>query len=435
MINRAQIDILDADETAIDTEVEAVSVSYTEDDSDAGAFELVLPDTVTLPNDSDVLVRVTLNGSTVDYTGRAELTTKVVKGLTPDRQVITLKGRDWVCEFDDAPVLPPMGVGNKPAARVVRFDWTHPFLDVSEWNVPFYLGSLFTSNIDPFGDAADPPPMAKVGYNPQGWPDVLTGWIWSSDVNENFSHEPGDVSYFDLAVFCQAGPLIPIFTADDTGALAIDGVEIDPGIEPPGVQWTQAYASGIASVSTGVHRIRVKAQNTEFDGQAGFYNPGAIALTLYQQVTSTYFEFTNVIARTGKNVSSPDPLQGGGWVALASPAAAPGFTWGHAFRLLFEIAQGQGHLTGWSLGFTDQVDSAGNPWSVSSEITATVGDSLLAFLRQSNARGFCDFAARPNQRILDAWRWQERGTFWSSPEVPPVWDDDNLSELSATRRR
>lgn len=433
MIRRASIDILNEDGTPFVEDVAAVGASYSEEDSDAAAFSVEIPDAVGAFA-AGQLVRVSLN-DTVDYTGRVDVADRVIKGLTPDRQRYTLRGRDWLSEFDDAPVSPPLGIGNLPAARVVRFDWTHPLLPRDTWVTPTYLGSLFTADFDPFGDPVGAPIGAKTGYDPEAWPDVFSGWIWSSDVDGFGSHADGDVSYFYLPVTCAAGPLVPVFTADDTGALAIDNVEIDPGVDPPGVQWTQAYASGIRNVTAGVHHICIRAENTAFDNQNGLGNPGAVALVLYQQIESTYLEHDNVIARTGMHVTSEDLLLGGGWLCLPNPPEPPGFTFGHAYRLLLEQAQAEGHLLGWTLGFSDTADSAGNPWTVSPEITATVNDTHLAFLRQSHARGLCDFAARPGSRVLDAWRWQERGDYWSSPPTPPIWGDGQLAESSGSQSR
>ena len=135
------------------------------------------------------------------------------------------------------------------------------------------------------------------------------------------------------------------------------------------------------------------------------------------------------IARWLEQMGTSDYVMGAGW------STPPGFTWGHACRLLFEQAQAEGHLVGWSLGFNDDTDSGGQAWPVSPEITATVNDTLLAFLRQSNARGFCDFAARPGERVLDAWRWRERGDFWTGPAEPPVWADGQLTQASGSQRR
>lgn len=433
MIRRAQVDVLDADETPALEAAPVVDATYSEEDSDAAAFSVTVPDRAGTFT-AGQLVRVRLNG-TPDFTGRVDVADRVIKGLTPDKQLFTLRGRDWLSEFEDAPISPPLGIGNLPAARIVRFDWTHPLLPRGDWVTPTYLGSLFTADFDPFGDPVPGPVGAKTGYDPEAWPDVFTGWIWSSPVDEFGSHADGDVSYFYLPITCAAGPLVPIFTADDTGALAIDNVELDSGVAPPGVQWTQAYAAGVPEVTAGVHHVCVRAENTEFDNQNGLGNPGAIATVIYQQLESTYLEFNNVIARTGLNVDSGDPLLGGDWKCLVNPAEPPGFTWGHAYRLLFDQAQAEGHLVGWSLGFTDDEDSNGEPWDVSPEITATVNDTHLAFLRQSHARGFCDFAARPGERVLDAWRWRERGDFWTGPAEPPVWDDGQLTQASGSQRR
>lgn len=424
--------IRDVAVTVDDEQVNHSGGYYSEEDSDAGAFELTVADRAMDVSDADE-VRFTVDGE-ADFTGKVERIRRVTAGRTPDRQLFVLLGRDWLSEFDGAPVSPPLGPSVVPAADVVRFDWTHPALPRDTWVTPTYLGSLFTADVDAFGDPAGPPVGAKTGYDPEGHPDVFTGWIWSAPTNEVGSHPLG-TSYFYLPIPCAAGPLVPVFTFDDTGELAFDGIVIDEGVEPPAIMWTDAHASGLANVSAATHHVCVKATNTAIDTDWVGGNPGAIAVTLYQRVVSAFFEFDNVIARTGLNVSSSDPTQGGGWRCLHNPASPPGFTWGHACRLLFDQAQTEGHLPGWSLGFTDELDSNGNAWPVTPEITATVNESLLAWFRQSHARGFCDVRARPGERVLDAYRWRERGDFWTEPESRPVWARAQIEESSGERTR
>lgn len=406
---------------------------YSEELDDAGAAEVVLPDAATGATSAttDMLVRFKVAG-TADFTGRIESVERVVKGLKPSDRLIRIRARDWLAEFDDAVVEPPLGVGNKPAATVVRFDWTHPDLDRTGWTEPVFLGSVFTADDDPFDDPVAAPITSKDGAAIDGWPDVFTGWIWSDDVDLSDSHAAG-TSYFYLPLTLAAGPFLPIFTADDYGELALDGVVLDKGVEPPAIQWRQARACGVDAVTSGTHHICIKATNDSRYGTTD--NPGAVAFTAYQDVESLFLELDNVVARTGLQTDSGDPILGGDWLCLDNPTDPPGFTWGHAFRLLFDAAQDAGCLTGWTLGFDDDEDTDGTAWPVTDEITARVNSTLLEFLRQSHDRGLCDFRARPGSRVLDAWVFGDRGTYHTSPGSPPSWGDTSLSESRATRKR
>lgn len=435
-VRAVTVDLLAANETSIHAGLRYVGTKtwYSEENGDAGAGELVIPDAATGASslDTDLLLRFK-QGGTTDYTGRIESVTAVRRANDPSSKLVTVRFRDWLAEFDDAVVDPPCGVDSLPAATEVRFDWTHPQLDRTGWVAPTFVGALFTGDLDPFGDPlTDPPLTAKDGAEVEGWPDVFTGWIWSDDVDAFDSH-PAETSYFYLPVTATAGPLMTVFTVDDYGQLAIDGALVDAGVEFPAVQWQKAWASGVSAVTAGTHHIAIKATN---DGAFGTTNnPGAVAFVAYQQATSTWLEFDNVIARTGNDPAGTDPLTGGDWLCLDAPANPPGFTFGHAFRLLFDAAQDAGCLVGWTLGFGDVNDSNGNAWPVTDTITAKVSDTLLDFLRQSHDRGLCDFGARPGSRVLDAWQWGERGTYWTSPGSPPSWGDHNVAQVTASRRR
>lgn len=434
-IRAITVDLLNADGTSSQAGLKYVGGQtwYAEELNDAGAAQVVLPDSTAgaTTATNDMLVRFKVDG-TADFTGRIEAVERVVKSTKPSDRLVTIRARDWLAEFADAVVDPPLGVDNLPAATVVRFDWTHPELDRSAWTEPVFLGSLFTADDDPFDDPVQAPITSKDGTGVDGWPDVFTGWIWSDDVDGNDSHAAG-TSYFYLPLTLAAGVFLPIFTADDYGELAVDGVVLDAGVEPPAVMWRQARANGIDSVSAGTHHICIKATNDARYGTTD--NPGAVAFTAYQDVTSLLLELDNVVARTGLGTDSGDPILGGDWVCLDNPADPPGFTWGHAFRLLFDAAQDAGCLTGWTLGFDDDEDSDGTAWPVTDAITATVNSTLLDFLTQSHARGFCDFAARPGSRVLDAWLFGGRGTFHTNPGSPPSWGNSSLTTLEATRRR
>lgn len=434
---QVSIDLLDTDETVIESGLRFIggtSTFYDEQLDDAGAAQVQLPDAVDGVDDidTDMLLRFKVDG-TADFTARIEGPRKVVKALKPSDRVVTISARDWLAEFDDALIDPPLGVDSKPNATVVRFDWTHPELDRSSWTTPTFLGNLWTADRDPFGNAMGPPMTVKDGAAVEGWPDPFTGWIYSTSLDGNGSHDAG-TSYFHTELSgLSAGPFLSIFTADDSGQLAFDGVLIDDGVQSPEVQWTKAWASGVDSISAGTHHLCVKVTN---DGAYGTTNnPAAFALIAYQRSTSNYLEYGNIVARTADFVGGSDPLLGGNWVCLDNPTSAPGFTIGHAYRLMFEQAQDDNHLTGWTLGFTDTNDSNGNAWDVTEEITATVNDSHLDWFKQCHARGFAEFAARPGSRVLDAYRWGERGDYYTSPGSPPEWGDSSLQRVEAKRSR
>jgi len=432
----------------IDADIPVTGGYYTDDDSEAGPAEITVPElgfpSVTSATEG-TLLRFNVDG-TPDRTAIVERVKVVVRDVNPASKLRTLTGRDWMAEFDDAVVDPPLGILNLPSAATIRFDWTHPMLDRSSWISPTFIGAVHKGDIDPLGGAASTAWLGKNGQSPRGWPDVFTGWIWSSATSgpPTYNHPLG-TSYFYLPVNfvtsgfvkgtnCKANePFVAVFTADDYGQLAFDGAILDSGAEAPAIQWERTTVSGLPTVSAGTHHICIKADNTY---GAAAYDVGAVAFSAFQNITSPTFDWVNnCVIRTGLNVTSTDMTQGGRWKCLNYPASPPGFTAGKAFRILFEKAQAQGALPGWTLGFTDTNDSRGNAWTVTDTLTATANNTLLSVIKQWHDEGYWDVASRPGSRVLDAWRWQERGDFYTTPANPLEWNDDHLSNLVIEGKR
>jgi hypothetical protein len=429
----------------LDTDIPLTAGYWSEDDSDAGVAEVTVPEIGFAGKDDCIegrLLRFNVDG-TPDRTALVEKVRVIVKANDRSALLRTLQGRDWIAEFDDALVDPPLGVASIPSVATVRFDWTHPNLDRTGWITPTYRGSVYKGDVDFIGGPVNPAEPSRFGQNPRGWPDVATGWIWSSS-----TPNPTGTSYFYLPVQfvasgsfsrgtnCKAGiPFVPVFTGDDFAQLAFDGALLDEGVEYPTIQWERCVASGLPSVSVGTHYITARCQN-------GFttlpeYNPGGIAFSAFQPLANEGFDYVNnCVIRTGLNVGTSNLTQGGGgWKCLNIPASPPGFTIGHAFRVLLEKAQSQGALTGWSLGFTDDEDSAGNAWTETDTLTANVNETLLSVIKKWHDEGYWDVGARADERVLDAWRWQERGDYHTNPASPVSWNDDNVSGLTVEGRR
>jgi hypothetical protein len=437
----------------LDTDIPLTAGYWSEDDSDAGAAEVTVPEIGYAGKDLCIegrLLRFNVAGA-ADRTALVERVRVVVKANDRSALLRTLQGRDWISEFDDALVDPPLGVASVPSVATVRFDWTHPDLDRTGWVTPTFTGSVYKGDAGPLpgGSATPAAQQSKQGQAPRGWPDPFTGWIWSSATSgpPNYTHPIG-TSYFYLPLQfvasgsfsrgtnCKANtPFIPVFTGDDYAQLAFDGALLDEGVQFPTIQWQRCVASGLPNVSAGTHHIAIKCENAAQYGAT--FNVGSIALCAFQPLTSTGFDYVNnVVIRTGLNVGTSDLTQGGGpWKALDNPANPPGFTVGKAFRILLQKAQAQGALPGWTLGFTDANDSRGNAWPVTDGLTANVNETLLSVIKKWHDEGYWDVAARASSRTLDAWRWQERGNFYTNPASPLSWDDDNVAGLTVEGRR
>ena len=435
---------------------------YTEELSDAGAFQVDFPEDGTGSADlvPGNMVRFNVDG----VPDRTYMIEKVVRRPVQrfaSERIRTVSGRDIVAQFGDCPVDPPLGITVKPVTRTIRFDWTHPDLDRSGWFTPVYLGPVYSGNVLPDGETANPVALsAKDGWHPDGWPDVFSGWIWRSAVDGSGSHPVNQTCYFyhDYPVSGpeeEEKPFLMVFTADDVGQLAFDGTVLDSGVDPPAVQWNRCTASPVPQVSGGTHHIAAKVTNTVFDTDYEIRgNPGAMAFTSYRPGPSpalqnqvTYALVPDIVPiRTGQNVNSPEPSLGGGWKcwtvggAGADGSSPPGFTVGRAFEILFGRVKVHDYLPGWTLTFNGTVDSAGNAWPVTDELTASTADSLLDTMLAWYEQGHWEFAAGSNgvgSQLLYAYRYGERGNFDGLGGGPAVvtWDSDNVDRVEAEWQR
>ena len=107
---------------------------YTDEDSDAGAFEFTIhndePSATNL--DEGRVVTFSIAG-TPDRLGVIERPSFTPKHVQPVQRVTTVRGRDVIAEFDRYRIPPPLGWGSKPAVPQVTFNWLHPQLDRTGW--------------------------------------------------------------------------------------------------------------------------------------------------------------------------------------------------------------------------------------------------------------------------------------------------------------
>lgn len=219
----------------------------------------------------------------VDHTAVVRVVESTPVAGTPGERQVTLSGLDWLAEFDDAPISPPLGVGVVPTAAEVYSDWRCPWIDTSGWPAATFVGPVFHADIGPDGSPFSPSVDAKPGVQPRNFTDPLGGWIWGGAVDGNGSHPVDEVCYFALDLSVDAGSLVGVMTADDTAAWAGNGVLRERGVDPPAYQWRDAYALG-EEVTAGTFYFRARAVNraTFYPNPSNLSNPGAFAATFYQ---------------------------------------------------------------------------------------------------------------------------------------------------------
>jgi hypothetical protein len=336
---------------------------WTEEDSDAGAAEVSLPESASMSvlAVEGKLLRFKVNG-TPDRTAVIERIRVVPRAVNSSERIRTLTGRDWIMEFEDALVDPPLihewvvsnsttgawsrtGAGTpindlQPQPRSIRFDWTHPHLPRPtvggagvQWQRPYNMGGMYKGNKDAIGNIVYPWNVGKLGQAPRGWPDSFTGWMWERPYGGPQSNHPVMTAWFHCPLYFDPNPpttpvmtlgldrakanrpFIMVFTADDVGELAFDGTVVDSGATPPAIQWQRCSSVVIPNVTEGWHTITIKATNRPY--YAGAFNIGAVALAAFQPVRditiggfdpvlqSAFDPSSNLILRTARNIDSP----------------------------------------------------------------------------------------------------------------------------------
>lgn len=301
-------------------------------------------------------------------------------------EVTKISGRSHLAQWEGAVVDPPNGLDGLPTTGDRVFNYASPELDISGW----------AAAVQVYQQGTYPPLFPPDGWfgDPTGWPDPSGYFIWSRAYN-SMTGQPVGKSYFAKDITVSAG-VHSIYIAGDNGyRLWIDGVmvaEVEADITEGGAGTGEGYQllkRADLYLDAGVHRFAIEGHNLDdfvdmTDSIAG------VLFAMYDHATATGLD-NALIARSNNT-----------WKTVDYPANPPGFTVGKVIRILLEDAQADGELAGWSLGFTDTLDSDGVAWPTNQAWSFPVGTDLLTVLRQLGETDI-DFEADPTSLTLDAW--------------------------------
>ena len=300
----------------------------------------------------------------------------------------TLSGRGLVSAFEDAIVFPYGGTGSRPSSDSRAFGWFSPELSTDGW------ASAVTAHSGLAPNTRTVPPVPDPWFPPKGWSSVLSGtdWIWSRFTG--FGTLAGTSLFRSTFSLGSADRVAIFYTASSRCRVWIDGVLITPGwtSEPNEESFIYAHRA-TPYLSAGTHYIAVEAESQAWTPTLPGVSRGLLHVSMHSGggVGATYSS-GNLLLGTSSS-----------WKCLDYPAVWPAPTPGRIMRALLEEAQARGALTGWSLGCTDTVDSAGQPWPVDQAHVFRVGQTYSDVLRQM-ADTSIEFAARPAGLVLDLWR-------------------------------
>jgi hypothetical protein len=302
-------------------------------------------------------------------------------------EVTTITGRGSLAQWEQAIVLPPNGVAGQPYTETRVFDWgaAELHIAISTAAAPTrWQAAVLLTQVGQGSEGAPPPefPERWLGY-PLGWSDPTGYWVWSEAAGAGPAM-PAGTSYFARDVNVPtAGYYAVYMAADNRYTLKIDGVVIDTFEEEQSQEGYQYTRRADLFLTAGIHRIAAKVTNDSATELAGFVS------ALWSQDAERNDD--TLILRADDS-----------WSAIGYPDVAPGFTAGHVIRILLEEAQDNGALTGWTLDFTDTVDSEGNAWPVDQQFSFRVGMDLLSVLRQLGSSDI-DYIADPASLTLHAY--------------------------------
>lgn len=354
--------------------------------------------------------------------------TQIAQGEEAD-QVTHFAGNGLLSILSEAVVYPSNGIEALPVEEDRYFSWqSNPFDDDNWAHAKLYARYWPGQNDSP----PDMAPQSGMFAGCTVWP--LPGcWRITTNLGDYWL-APGGWCYFRKDIYI--GPDDPIRTlliyglADDESKWWFDGQEM---YETYG--WENSDADLIrfeTEISPGWHVLAVAVHNSELGPMWSelferWINPFSIMAAGYRMDENT-----------GELDGSPIFQTDDSWKIVDYPPGPPGWTPGEVIRrALYEAQDQRGALMGITLGFTDEVDSDGNPWPEVTDIATKVGTDYLTFFKEM-AETYVDLWMEPASFTLHAWVKGMRGSHLADVNLYPPTDPDdpwsgNLAGLSYKR--
>jgi hypothetical protein len=367
---------------------------------------------------------------------------------------VTLQGRGWIASLDRAVTYPAAGVNVKPSPDNRIFSFASPDYpnEADGWVAATEQSQV--SVIDPDRYTFDSAGVQAA--TPIGFPTSSAFWIWVDATDDE------GTGYFRRTYTQAATQNVGIYaTADNFYTLYLDGVPIMQDLTNPAC-WRE-YRPLEMVLSAGEHVFAAKVENLPLTGPVALvtnkeltsnvatlttaaphglvpgnlirvtgvdstFNGGYTITTTPTSTTLTYAKVAANVASTasGGEVLAPFPNPGGfvfgmgtlnadgtvaetllvsddSWLALGYPADEPGWSAGQIIGTLLTEAQGRTILTGLTLGFTDDEDTATTEWPIIPWFVVPMGNDLLRVVQQLYDEGWVDFRMSASAFELQAW--------------------------------
>jgi hypothetical protein len=322
------------------------------------------------------------------------------------KQVINLNLRGHIASWEAVPVQPYGGLNAKPQSLDRPHKWSSPETDITSWDDAVVR---YTALAVPWASPQTDPPWMLPWYAPKGFMDPDASWL-SSRAEDPDNPDPVGESLFVVDVDFPTDGLYEFqIAADDGFDFDIDGITVGSGAVAPADSFITAWR-GCWELSAGTHRVGIVLKNyerpvTEAVGTFGGPNRMRLAFVAYDRTDTG----VNALPSAARVVARSDGTSG--WKCLDYPTDWPAPTDGAVIGIHHSEAQDEGALTDETLGFDDDVDTAGNAWVDNGAQSFQVdSDNLLTILQtMANARRI-DFEKNPASKTLNAWNSGSKGS-------------------------
>lgn len=344
-------------------------------------------------------------------------------------QVTDFAGEGLLSLLREAVVYPSAGLESRPIEDKRYFSWqSNPYDDT--WWANAQVISYYEPGVNqtPIGE---PPGSGMYGGITQ-WPLPNVPVITTN--HGDYWLAPGGWCYMRKAFYIDPSEdlrMVVVYGACDDGSMWwFDGqpmlVTDEWSNSNTDLQWFET------DVSPGWHVIAVAVENSSAgpmwsDMFNRWINPWMLMCAVYR------FDEMN-----GTPYGDPIMTSDGSWKIVDYPPHPPGWTPGEVIHRAFGEAQGRGSLVGITLGFSQEVDSDGNPWPEVGDIATMVGTDYFTFIVKELTETYIDVWMSPATLTLHAWVKGLRGEHKADVALHRPTDPDdpwsgNLAALSFKR--
>ena len=370
--------------------VDTLSRTFQDQFNDIGTAQFNIPNSSTDRNliDPDDIIRFNLDGRTVFTAVVTQDTSNTIDPNLEDGEQTEFDCIGQLGLLADAVVMPARGPDNIPIETDRLFSWPAPDFDDSGWTAAQSFMTLAAANsggwpiqIGNGGSDPFPEPNAQLIGPPGTTPTLAPGGDWY--VRKTIT-VPDQTRNYDFYI-----------VADNEFDFFIDGQAFGKNDDLTGITVISQQ------LSAGDHTLAVHVNNTTLplDAPPGFQNPTALVVAIFEA------DAGNIPLRTTADFITDDT-----WVGVYYPPKPPGMTVGQVITICFDEAQASGLLDGWELTFDEFVDSNGNPWNATGDISTKTGNDYKTFFINELVPTYIDLRAQPGGLVLDVFNKGELGS-------------------------